>query len=128
MEKGTKFAKWVFAGAGTYGVVVLTPLYFLEDRLARDFPPAFSHPDHFYGFLGVALAWQLAFLLIARDVARFRPLMLVGVAEKWLSGGAVLLLFAAGRVGGVSAAPAVVDLLLGGLFVLAYVRTRPRYV
>jgi hypothetical protein len=55
------FAKRVFFLAGVYGILALTPMYFLEARLGRDFPPPITHPEHFYGFVGVALAWQVLF-------------------------------------------------------------------
>ena len=29
------------------------------------YPPTITHPDFFYGFVGVALVWQLVFLLNA---------------------------------------------------------------
>ena len=66
------FAKWVFLLAGIYGLLVVTPQFFLEQRVNRDYPPAITHPEYFYGFAGVALAWQVAFLIISRDPARYR--------------------------------------------------------
>jgi len=39
MDKRHRFSARVFLGAGLYGVAVLLPRYFLEERLARDFPP-----------------------------------------------------------------------------------------
>ena len=48
-----------------HGIAVLLPQYFLEAELGRRFPPPPNHPEQFYGFLGVALAWQFAFLLIS---------------------------------------------------------------
>jgi hypothetical protein len=66
MRSSPVFAKRVFFRAGVYGLIVLVPLYFLEDRLGRIFPPPLTHPEDFYGFIGVALAWQLAFLTISR--------------------------------------------------------------
>ena len=119
----TTFARRVFLGAGLYGLALLVPMYFLEATLARAFPPALTHPDHYYGFLGVAVAWQLAFLLIARDVRRFRPLMPVAVLEKWLAAGAIVALYLDDRVAAVALAPALVDIALGGLFLLAWQRT-----
>lgn len=118
------FARRVFFWAGIYGVLVLAPLYFMEAKLARDFPPAFSHPEQFYGFLGVALAWQFAFLLIASDVRRYRLFMLPAIAEKLLSSLSALLLHAAGRIGAAPAIPAAVDLAIGLLFIVAFVRSR----
>lgn len=82
-------ARRVFFWSGVYGILVLFPMYFLEDRIGRDFPPATNHPEQYYAFLGVALAWQFAFLVIAKDPLRYRPLMVPAIAEKFLSAGAV---------------------------------------
>ena len=57
---GDRFARWVFLVAGVYGVLVVLPQYSLEARIARDFPPPITHPEYFYGFIGVALAWRVA--------------------------------------------------------------------
>lgn len=124
MTTRAPFARRVFLVAGVYGIVALLPQYFMEERLGRDFPPPLNHPEHFYGFLGVALAWQFAFLLISRDVARYRPLMPVAVLEKLSFGIAGLVLWGQGRAPSVVAGAAGVDLLLAVLFVLAYRSTR----
>ncbi len=92
------FAKWTFRLAGIYGLLVLVPMYFFEQKIGRDFPPAITHPEHFYGFLGVAVAWQFAFLLLAQDPVRYRPLMLVAVLEKAGYGIATVVLFSLGRI------------------------------
>ena len=60
-------ARRLFLIAGIYGLAVILPQYFLEARVGRDYPPAITHPEYFYGFLGVAAAWQVAFLVIATD-------------------------------------------------------------
>jgi hypothetical protein len=117
------FARRVFLAAGVYGLAVLVPLYFLEGLIGRDAPPAITHPEFFYGFVGVGVAWQVAFLVIARDPARFRPLMIPAVLEKASFGFAVLALFAAGRVPVPVLLGALIDLLLGALFVAAYLGT-----
>ena len=77
-----KFARWTFLIAGIWGFLVLVPLYFLEKRTGFVHPPAITHPEYFYGFLGVALAWQVLFLVIARDPERFRSAMLPAMMEK----------------------------------------------
>ena len=123
--RSSQFAKRVFFGAGVYGILVLLPMYFLEDRIGRAFPPPTAHPEQYYGFVGVALAWQLAFLVIARDPLRYRPLMLAATAEKLLPAGAVLWLLAAGRSSFAVAAPFFVDLGLGALFWVSYRRSGP---
>jgi hypothetical protein len=53
-----RFAKIVFWIAGIWGVLVITPLYFMFDLIGRNDPPPITHPGFFYGFAGAALAWQ----------------------------------------------------------------------
>jgi hypothetical protein len=117
---GRKFARRVFLVAGVYGIVALLPQYFIELGL----PARIERPEHFYGFIGVALAWQFVFLLIARDVERYRPLMLIGVVEKLSFGVAVAILYAFNRVSPAVLGAGVIDLGLGALFVLAFRATR----
>lgn len=121
-----RFAKIVFTVAGVYGLLVLVPQYFTEEKLGRDFPPPVSHPEHYYGFIGVAVAWQLVFLVIARDPARYRALMIPAVVEKVSFGAAVPVLFLLGRVAPLMLAPALVDLVLAALFTAAYFKTPAR--
>jgi len=67
-----RVARIVFRVAGVYGFLALLPQYFMEQQIGRDYPPPITHPETFYGFIGIALAWQAAFLVIARDPVRFR--------------------------------------------------------
>jgi len=119
-----KFAKIVFWAAGIYGVIVITPLYFLFDRIGREDPPPITHPAFYYGFVGVALAWQFAFLVIATDPARYRLVMLPAIFEKFSAGGAIVVLVLQGRTASTDLVFASIDLLLGLLFLLAFVKTR----
>ena len=61
-----KFAKLVFLIAGIYGLIALLPQYFLEGRIGQNSPPPITHPEFYYGFLGVTVAWQILFLVISR--------------------------------------------------------------
>ena len=124
-DAARRFARRVFTGAAVYGILALPPQYFLEGHLGRAFPPAITHPEHFYGFIGIALAWQFAFLVIAHDPVRYRALMPVAVLEKVAFGGAVVALFALGRVAWPVLAVGAVDLVLATLFLAAY-RMTPR--
>jgi hypothetical protein len=124
-DAARRFARRVFTGAAVYGLLALLPQYFLEDRLNRDFPPAITHPEHFYGFVGIALAWQFAFLVIARDPVRYRALMPVAILEKLAFGGAAVVLFALGRLAWPVLAVGIVDLVLAALFLAAW-RATPR--
>jgi uncharacterized membrane protein YuzA (DUF378 family) len=120
-----RFARRVYGIAGIYGLLVLTPQYFLEERIGRDAPPPITHPEYFYGFVGLALVWQLAFLLIASDPERYRPLMPITVLEKLAFGVPVMLLYANDRVTSQVLAFGMLDLSLGVLFTVAYLRLRP---
>jgi len=85
-----KFAKVVFWVAGIWGLVVITPLYFLFDLIGKQDPPAITHPGFYYGFAGCALAWQIAFICIGRDPVRLRVMMIPSVVETvhvWRGGG-----------------------------------------
>ena len=124
-DAARRFARRVFTGAAVYGLLALVPQYFLEHRLNRDFPPAITHPEHFYGFVGIAIAWQFAFLVIARDPVRYRALMPVAMLEKLAFGGAAVALFALGRIAWPVLAVGGVDLVLAALFLAAY-RMTPR--
>jgi hypothetical protein len=114
------FARRVFNLAAIYGFVSLIPMYFLERRLLERMPPALTHPEFYYGFVGVALAWQVLFVLIAREPARLRPAMLPAVLEKLCWGVAVLVLMAQGRLGSFFLPAALIDLLLAALFIAAW--------
>ena len=118
-----RFAKVVFLVAGVYGLLVLLPQFFLEERYGRDFPPPVAHPEHYYGFIGVAVAWQVLFLILSRDPVRYRAMMIPAVLEKLGFGAAVVVLFGLGRVAPTLLAFAAVDLILGALFVAAYLKT-----
>ena len=118
-----RFAKTVFWIAAIWGVAVLTPLYFMFDLIGRKDPPAITHPGFFYGFVGTALAWQLAFFVIARDPVRHRPLILPSIFEKFSYVTAVVTLVMQGRMHPPDLVFAGTDGLLGILFVIAYLKT-----
>ena len=114
------FARRVFLIAAIYGVIVLVPQYFMEDKVGRDFPPPITHPEHFYGFIGVALAWQILFFMIARDPVRYRGAMLPAILEKLAFGIAAVVLYAQGRLVAPVLAAGIIDLIFATLFFLAY--------
>ena len=118
-----RFARRVYAAAGIYGLVALLPMYFLESKYGVDHPPAVTHPEFFYGFVGVAVAWQIAFLVIARDPLRYRPLMPATLVEKFSFTIAVTVLYFGGRTSGTMFGASLIDGLLGCLFLAAYLRT-----
>jgi uncharacterized membrane protein len=120
-----RFAKIVFWSAGIWGVLVLTPLYFLLDTIGRQTPPALTHPQFYFGFVGVALEWQIAFLVIATDPVRFRPMIIAALLEKLTFIGTITVLYSQRRIVLAEAIPAVPDAILAVLFAISFVRTKP---
>lgn len=118
-----RFAKWVFLLAGMSGLLLVVPPYFLERQTGEDYPPPVTHPEYYYGFLGVTLAWQVLFLVIASDPVRYRQAMLPAMLEKASFVVAISLLYVAGRVDGVWVGFASMDATWLVLFAVAYLRT-----
>lgn len=109
------FARRMFRWAAIYGVIVLAPLYLVP-------LPAFS-PETFIGFIGTALVFQGVFWVIGGDPQRYRALMPLAVAEKLVFSLPALAFFAQGRTIAPVAGFAVVDILLGIGFFIAWRRT-----
>lgn|SRR5580700_11139529 len=120
-----KFARITFYIAFIWGLLILTPLLFMFDLISRQDPPPITHPAFYYGFVTAGLAWQFVFLVIARDPARFRPLMLPSVLEKFGYAAALSVLYLQHRIHPQDAAFAAVDACFGILFLTAYFRTSP---
>jgi hypothetical protein len=121
-----KFAKVVFWIAAIWGILVITPLYFLYDTIGRQDPPPITHPGFYYGFAGSALAWQFAFMVIARDPVRFRAMIIPAVFEKFSFAIAQTLLYVQHRLHPSDLFLGGIDGLLGVLFLVAFFRTSDR--
>ena len=119
-----KFARNVFIAAGVWGIAVLTPLYFLVDITGRHFPPPTTYAHFFYGFFSLAMAWQVAFLIIGSDPMRFRPLIIPSIIEKFSFVITVIVLYSQARIPLAEATAAVPDFFLGILFSIALAKTR----
>jgi hypothetical protein len=118
-----KFARRVFGIAGIYGLIVLVPQYFTEARVGIDYPPAITHPEYYYGFLGAAISFQIAFLVISRDPLRYRAMMIPSILEKVTFVLAVVPLYILRRTSTMILGFATIDLILGICFFAAYLRT-----
>jgi hypothetical protein len=119
-----KFAKTVYLVAGIYGLIVLLPQYLFEERTGHDYPPPITHPEYYYGFIGLAVVWQIVFLMLSRDPVRYRPLMIPAVLEKAVFAIPAVMLLLQHRIPGVIFGFAMVDAFLGLLFVIAFLKTK----
>jgi hypothetical protein len=118
-----RFARRVFMAAGIWGVLIVFPLYFLESTINQEQPPPITHPEFYYGFIGVTVVWQFLFFVIARDPVKYRTITWIAILEKLSYGLAVPLLFAAGRVPRVPFLISLPDLGWAALFAIAYWKT-----
>lgn len=111
-----KSVRIIFGLAAAWGLFALIPGLFA---------PAGPQPEYYYGFYGLALVFQLVFVMIAVDPVRFRALIPVAILEKLAFFLPVAVLYTQGRVamGGVFFG-AMIDGLLAMLFALAWVRSR----
>lgn len=105
-------------------MIEVVPLYFYEATLGRTQPPPITHPDFYYGFVGIALAWQIAFLIIARDPLRYLSLMPAVFLEKALYPAAVFVLYSQGRVAAQMLGGASLDVVWLVLFVTVWLKLR----
>jgi hypothetical protein len=121
-----RFAKYTFIGAGIWGLAVLLPFYALVDVTGRQYALPADYPQFFWGFFAVAIAWQVAFVIIGSDPARFRPLMIPAIIEKLGFVATLVALFAAGRLSFLDLQPALPDFVLSVLFLVAFALTRRR--
>ena len=101
----------------------MTPLYFLFDFVGRQYPPSITHPEFCYGFVSVTHAWQIAFLVIATDPYRFRPMIVSAIMEKFSYVATLGALYLQGHLRFGQVAFSGPDLILGLLFVAAFVKT-----
>jgi hypothetical protein len=120
MRASVVYSRFLFLFAGLMGLVFITPMYWLEAYFNRNAPPAIAHPEYYYGFVGVALACQVLFLVIAIDPVRYWLAIIPAILEKGTYGVAMMVLWSEGRVSGGPVFSGVVDSILGVLFVVSF--------
>jgi hypothetical protein len=91
--------------------------------LGRIDPPPITHPGFYYGFVSVGLAFQIAFIVIALDPGRLRPMMIPAILEKVGGGLSFVILYMQHRLTPGDLALGCIDLLFGILFVAAFIKT-----
>ena len=111
------FARRVFLSTGIYGILIIAPQFFV--------PTTNPQPELYYGFLGAVLAWNLTYLLIARDPARYRALMLLGSLGKTNFAIAATVLWLLGRSPAILLVFAAIDAVIVALYLESWRRTAP---
>ena len=118
------FARRLFLAAGIYGLVVLVPMFFLEQLIGEYEPPSITHAEFYYGFVCTAVAWQLVYLMMFRNPLSLRPMLIPAIIGKAGFGISVLALCAQGRLAAGNLVLPLIDLVLAALFAWAYVALR----
>ncbi|MCI0555453.1 MAG: hypothetical protein L0287_31290 [Anaerolineae bacterium] len=124
MNTSARFAKWVFLIAGVYGLIVSVPLLFLEEKMGIDYPPPTNHPEQYYGFTLVVIAWAVLFICISRDPLKYRLMMIPAILEKIPYAVTVFILSSQGRIAEMNVTFGIIDLVWGILFTIAYFKTK----
>jgi len=119
-----RFARRSFLVAGIWGLLICAVSLVSESWIARNAPPALNHVEYYYGFIAVTLAWQVLFLLVARDPVRLRPVMPAAMLEKFGYTSAMAVLYASGRISAPVLVFVGIDVGFGICFVLAYIYTK----
>jgi hypothetical protein len=118
-----KFARVVFLIAGLWGILLLTPMFFLFDYIGRQHSLPITYPQFFYGFLAITMAWQFGFLVIASDPDRYRLMMIPSVIEKFGFVVTMAVLYVQLRAAAADMLVVAPDFVLGTLFTIAFVKT-----
>ena len=113
-----RLAKWIFLIAGIWGLLALLPLLFAERMMGV------LQPELYYGFVCLNICWQVAYLLISTEPARYRPMMIVAILAKGSAFVALTWLYLLERVAVHWAAIGALDGLLAVLFLAAFLATR----
>lgn len=103
-----KFIRIIFAVAAAWGLLALVPGLFDE---------AGPRPEYYYGFIGIALVFQLIFIMIAIDPGRYRALIPISILEKLSFFLPVTILYTQGRV---TMGPIFFGAMVDGLFMLSF--------
>lgn len=113
-----KLAKWIFLIAGIFGLLSTIPLAFAEKMIGV------KQPEFYYGFVFLNISWQILYLVISSDPARYRPMMIPAFLAKGSSTVALTWLYLVGRVSSQWIAIGVVDGVFAILFLIAFLATR----
>jgi hypothetical protein len=114
----------IFRASGIYGILILAPQLFREKAFVLPGLPM-NHPEFFYGFFIVSLAFQFVFLMISSDPVRYRPMIFAGLAEKGGYAVACILLFVHHRMAPDFFILYSVDILFLCLFAYSYIIIKP---
>ena len=98
--------------------------FFSEYQIGINFPPVINHPEYFYGFLSITLAWQILFLFIAIDPVKYKLFIIPAMLEKYFYGATLIILYSQNRLPVMVLSSGIIDLILGILFAVAFFKSK----
>ncbi len=121
-ERAVKISRNIFRLSGIYGLLILIPQLFRESSFATA-GVSLNHPEFFYGFFLVSLAFQVLFLIISTDPVKYRSVMLACFIEKGGHFTSCVLLFLNNRLATDMMIASSPDALMLCLFIYSYIIT-----
>jgi hypothetical protein len=121
-ERAAKIARNIFRISGAYGILILAPQLFRESAFSAS-GAALDHPEFFYGFFLVSLAFQMIIIIISTDPLTYRPMMLAGFIEKGGHFSSCIFLFFRHRLATDMLIASSPDGLMLCLFIYCYIIT-----
>ena len=119
----TTTAKLIFRVAAVWAILALTPILFFPNRIGNPVPRPLTEPEYFHGFLALSLLFALLYLVIATNPIRYRPVMWIGILQKFVYPLAIFGLLSTHRAPPTKSFYAGVEFLFGLLFILALIKT-----
>lgn len=116
-------AKLIFRIAAAADILVLTPILFFPNRIGNPVPRPLTEPEYFHGFLALSLLFSILYLVIATNPIRYRPVMWIGILQKFVYPMAIFGLLSTHRTPPGKSFYAGMEFLFGLLFIIALVKT-----
>jgi hypothetical protein len=114
-----RLSRWVFAIAGTFGVILILPFAYTTVVSGELSLPDGSGAGLFLiGSFLQHIVWQIVYFIIATDPHRFRPMMVPAIFSMGISGFSSIWIYAYGIRMGVPVG--VVSVLMALTFIVAY--------
>jgi hypothetical protein len=121
-----KLARIVYWIAAVYGFAMILPMFFTEQSVSAQNPPAITHAEYYYGFASITLTWQILFVMIALRPERYHAIIGLSVVEKLALVPGFLILFPQGRYPQMWIPALLIDLVFCGLFVAVFIMIRQK--
>lgn len=126
-NKGQSFLiviKTIFLTSGIYGLIIMLAMLLSEKQFSHENPPQLTHLEFYYGFIGVCIAFQILFILIAKNPLKYKLMMVPAILEKFSFGLVVIVMHYQKNIPNTVFVFGLIDLIFLCLFIYAFIKTR----